>query len=136
MSRSMRRPIIAGNWKMNLDRAAAAALAAEVARRASEFPGVDLVVCPPFVYLEAVRGGLAGWPGDLGAQNMYHVAQGAFTGEISPTMLVDLGCRYVILGHSERRPVFHETSADVNKKVLAVLGIGLIPIVAGGELLR
>ncbi len=131
----MRRPIIAGNWKMNLDRAAGAALAAEIARRAAEFPGVDLVVCPPFVYLDAVRASIAGSSIGLGAQNMYHAAQGAFTGEISPPMLIDVGCRYVILGHSERRTVFHESNEDVNKKVLAALGVGLIPIVCVGELL-
>ena len=131
----MRRPIIAGNWKMNLDRAAGVALAAEIARRVAEFPGVELVVCPPFVYLEAVRAAIAGSSVGLGAQNMYHVAQGAFTGEVSPTMLVDCGCRYVILGHSERRMVFHETNEDVNKKVLAALGVGLTPIVCVGELL-
>ncbi len=79
----MRRPFIAGNWKMHLDRAAAVALAAEVARRAGEYPGVDLAVCPPFVYLEAVRQAIAGSQVGLGAQNMYHAAQGAFTGEIS-----------------------------------------------------
>src|SRR5437588_277796 len=117
----MRRPFIAGNWKMNLDRAGAVALAGEVARRAGEVPGVDVAVCPPFVYLDAVRGALAGSPVGLGAQNMYHELSGAFTGEISPKMLVDMGCRYVILGHSERRHILKETNADVNKKVLAAL---------------
>jgi triosephosphate isomerase (TIM) len=129
----MRRPFIAGNWKMNLDRAAAVALAAEIARRAKEFPGVDLAVCPPFVYLEAVRGALGNSPVGLGAQNMYHQTSGAFTGEISSTMLKDVGCRYVILGHSERRHVFKESSADVNKKVIAALAQGLVPIVCVGE---
>ena len=130
-----RRPFIAGNWKMNLDRAGAVALAGEVARRASEFPGVDLAVCPPFVYLDAVRGALAGSPIGLGAQNMYHEASGAFTGEVSARMLVDFGCRYVILGHSERRHILKETNADVNKKVHAALAAGLTPIVCVGELL-
>ncbi len=129
----MRRPFIAGNWKMNLDRAGAVALAAEVARRASEFPHVDLAVCPPFVYLEAVRGAISGSPVGLGAQNMYCVPSGAFTGEISPAMLKDTGCRYVILGHSERRHVFKESNADVNKKVLAAFAAGLVPIVCVGE---
>lgn len=131
----MRRPFIAGNWKMNLDRAAAVALASEIARRAGEFPNVDLAVCPPFVYLEAVRAAIAGSSVGLGAQNMYCLPCGAFTGEISPTMLVDLGCRYVILGHSERRHVFKESNADVNKKVLAALANKLTPIVCVGELL-
>jgi triosephosphate isomerase (TIM) len=129
----MRRPFIAGNWKMNLDRAGAVALATEVARRAREFPGVDLAVCPPFVYLEAVNGALRNSPVGLGGQNMYHQASGAFTGEISPTMLKDVGCRYVILGHSERRHVFKESNADVNRKVLAALANGLTPIVCVGE---
>ena len=131
----MRRPFIAGNWKMNLDRAAAVALATDIARRASEFPHVELAVCPPFVYLEAVRGCLSDRPVALGAQNMYSAVSGAFTGEISPTMLKDVGCQYVILGHSERRHVFKESSADVNQKVLAALRFGLTPIVCVGELL-
>ncbi|HEV2968785.1 MAG TPA: triose-phosphate isomerase [Pirellulales bacterium] len=129
----MRRPFIAGNWKMNLDRAGAVALAAEMAKRAREFPAVDLAVCPPFVYLEAVRHALAGSPVGLGAQNMYHLPSGAFTGEVSPKMLVDGGCRYVILGHSERRHVFKESNADVNHKVIAALASGLTPIVCVGE---
>src|SRR5947209_1463868 len=129
----MRRQFIAGNWKMNLDRAAAMALATEIARRAKEFPGVDLAVCPPFVYLEAVLGALGNSPVGLGAQNMYHQASGAFTGEISPTMLKDVGCGYVILGHSERRHIFKESNAEVNKKVLAALAHGLVPIVCVGE---
>ncbi|HKD38186.1 MAG TPA: triose-phosphate isomerase [Pirellulales bacterium] len=131
----MRRPFIAGNWKMNLDRAGSVALATEIARGASEFRNVDLAVCPPFVYLEAVRAAIAGACVGLGAQNMYHLPSGAFTGEISPTMLVDLGCRYVILGHSERRHVFKESNADVSKKVLAALAYKLTPIVCVGELL-
>ncbi len=131
----MRRPFIAGNWKMNLAHGAAVALASEIAQRAKPFKEVEIAVCPPFVYLEAVRAALDGSSVGLGAQNMYHQASGAFTGEISPSMLVDAGCHYVILGHSERRHVFKETSADVNQKVLAALGAKLIPIVCVGELL-
>src|SRR5258708_35342545 len=101
----MRRPFIAGNWKMNLDRAEAVALAQEVARRAPAPDRVDLVVCPPSVYLDAVGEVLAGSHVGLGAQNMYHEAAGAFTGENSPPMLIDGGCRPVILGHSEHRPL-------------------------------
>jgi triosephosphate isomerase len=131
----MRRPFIAGNWKLNLDRAAAVVLATEIAKGAAEFPHVELAVCPPFVYLEAVRTCVANSPVALGAQNMYSAASGAFTGEVSPTMLKDVGCKYVILGHSERRHVFKETNADVNQKVLTALKFGLTPIVCVGELL-
>ncbi len=131
----MRRPLIAGNWKMNTDRASAVALAAGVAKGSVDFPKLDLVVCPPFVYLEAVRQALGDATVALGAQNMYHQSQGAFTGEISPGMLLDLGCRFVILGHSERRQLFKETDADVNQKLLAALAAGLTPIVCVGELL-
>jgi triosephosphate isomerase len=129
----MRRAFIAGNWKMHLDRAGAAALAARVAKRASEFTNVDIAVCPPFVYLEAVAAAIAGSPVALGAQNMHHQTQGAFTGEVSPAMLIDIGCKYVILGHSERRAIFRESNDDVNKKVHAALAAGLTPIVCVGE---
>jgi triosephosphate isomerase len=118
---------------MHLDRAGAVALAKGVARRANEFPQVDLAVCPPFVFLEAVAGAITGTPVALGAQNMYHAAQGAFTGEISPMMLIGTGCKYVILGHSERRAIFRETNDEINKKVHAAFAAGLIPIVCVGE---
>jgi triosephosphate isomerase len=131
----MRRPLIAGNWKMNLDRASAAALAQGVAEGASGVDGVDLAVCPPSAYLDVVAAALAGSKVALGAQNMYHEAGGAFTGEISAAMLCDLGCTYVILGHSERRHILGETDAAVNQKVHAALKAGLTPIVCMGELL-
>ncbi|HEV7223510.1 MAG TPA: triose-phosphate isomerase, partial [Pirellulales bacterium] len=131
----MRLPFIAGNWKMNLNRAEAVALAQAVAERSDAVEGVELAVCPPSVYLEAVGKALEGSKVGLGAQNMYHEASGAFTGEISAAMLVDLGCRYVILGHSERRHVLGETDADVNRKLVAALNAGLTPIVCVGELL-
>jgi triosephosphate isomerase len=131
----MLRKLIAGNWKMNLDRAGAVALAKGVAARASEVPGVDLLVCPPSIYLAPVADALNGSKVALGAQNMYHEANGAFTGEISAAMLLDVGCRYVILGHSERRHILGETDVDVNRKTLAALAAGLIPIVCVGELL-
>jgi triosephosphate isomerase (TIM) len=129
----MRRPFIAGNWKMHLDRAGAVALAEGVARGTGAFSQVDVAVCPPFVYLEAVGRALAGSPVELGAQNMYHTAQGAFTGEISPAMLTGVGCKYVILGHSERRAIFRETNEEINKKLHAAFAAGLIPIVCVGE---
>ncbi|HEX3868893.1 MAG TPA: triose-phosphate isomerase, partial [Pirellulales bacterium] len=131
----MRRPFIAGNWKMNLKRADAVALAQAVAAKVGDYPDVDVAVCPPSVYLDAVGAAIKGTTLALGAQNMYHEAGGAFTGEISAAMLLDLGCKYVILGHSERRHVLHETDADINKKVLAALAAGLVPIVCVGELL-
>ena len=132
----MRRPFIAGNWKMNLDRASAAALAEALARQAEAVSDVDLAVCPPSVYIDAVGKALAGSPIALGAQNVYHQPSGAYTGEISVAMLKDLGCRYVILGHSERRHVLGETDEQINEKVLAALGAGLTPIVCVGELLE
>ena len=131
----MRRPFVAGNWKMNLNRADAVALAAGLADQATQDGGVDLAVCPPSVYLDAVAAALDGSPIALGAQNMYHKAGGAFTGELSAAMLLDVGCKYVILGHSERRHVMGESSEDVNRKVHAALAAGLTPIVCVGELL-
>lgn len=130
-----RRALIAGNWKMNLTRAEAVSLAKEVAEKAAAYDNVDLAVCPPSVYLDAVAAVVRGTKLALGAQNMYHEPAGAFTGEISAAMLVDLGCTYVILGHSERRHILRESDDDVNKKTLAALAAGLVPIVCVGELL-
>ncbi len=118
---------------MNLDRAGAVALAEAVVKRAKDFPNVDVALCPPFVYLEAVQKVRIGSPVALGAQNLCHEAKGAFTGEISPGMLLDCGCKYVILGHSERRDIFHESSAEVNRKLKAALAVRLSPIVCVGE---
>jgi len=132
----MKRPLIAGNWKMNLDRKAALALAVGVADGAKEQGDVDWLVCPPSVYLDAVGRELANSPVSLGAQNAYHEANGAFTGELSMAMLTDVGCRYVILGHSERRHVLGETNEDIQRKVAAALDAGLTPIVCVGELLE
>jgi len=131
----MRRPFVAGNWKMNLDRAAAVALAEDVAKGAAGVEGVDVAVCPPFVYIDPVAKVLQGSKVGLGAQDMYHEAKGAFTGEISAAMLCDVGCKYVILGHSERRHVLGETDEAINKKVRAALAAKLTPIVCVGELL-
>ncbi|NQU22827.1 MAG: triose-phosphate isomerase [Candidatus Nealsonbacteria bacterium] len=131
----MRRPFIAGNWKMNLDRASAVALAEGLVKKAAGTDGVDIAICPPSLYLDAVAAAVAGSNVALGAQDMYHEPKGAFTGEISGAMLCDIGCKYVILGHSERRHVLGETDEDINKKVLAALEVGLLPIVCVGELL-
>jgi triosephosphate isomerase len=97
---------------------------------------VDLAICPPSVYLEAVGQALSGSPIALGAQNVYHEEKGAFTGEISAAMLHDLGCRYVILGHSERRRIMGESNEDVCRKVRKALSAGLTPIVCIGETLQ
>lgn len=132
----MRRPLIAGNWKMNLDRAGAVALAQSVAKAAAGLDNVDLAVMPPSIYLDAVAGTLRGSNVAWGAQNVYHQANGAYTGELSVGMLNDLGCTYVILGHSERRHVLGETDAEINKKVHAALAGGLVPILCLGELIE
>jgi triosephosphate isomerase len=132
----MRRKFIAGNWKMNTARAEAVALAGAVAAKVGSSAAVEVAVCPPSVYLEAVGQAIKGSAVGLGAQNCYHEAKGAFTGEISPQMAADIGCKYVILGHSERRQIFKESNQDVNRKVLAVLGVNLTPIVCVGESLE
>jgi triosephosphate isomerase len=132
----MRRKLIAGNWKMNTDRATAVALAGGVAKRAGEVGHVDLLVCPPAVYLISVGDVIRGTSVALGAQNMYHQPNGAFTGETSAAMLLDVGCTFVILGHSERRHILGETDDDVNLKTLAALAAGLVPIVCVGETLE
>lgn len=130
----MRKPIIAGNWKMHKTRGEAVALVKAlkplVARAACE-----VVVCPPFTALTAVAEEIAGSNIVLGAQNMHWEKEGAFTGEISPAMLKELGVKYVILGHSERRQYFAETNETVNLKVKAAFAYGLVPIVCVGETL-
>ncbi len=132
----MRTPFVAGNWKMNLTRAESLALVNGLLAELTNVTGVDVAVCPPLVYLdcvlEATRGSVLG----VGAQNMYPEPKGAFTGEVSGTMLADLGCRYVILGHSERRNILGESNEDVNRKLKAALGFKLSPIVCVGELLE
>ena len=137
----LRRPLIAGNWKMNTDRDAASRLASGIASRAGEVSSADMLVCPPSLYLTVVRKALEdGAMGDssvaLGAQNMHHEAKGAFTGEISTAMLKDVGAQFVILGHSERRHIFGETDDQINRKTHAALDAGLTPIVCVGELLE
>jgi triosephosphate isomerase (TIM) len=131
----MRKPMMAGNWKMNKTPREAIALAQEILDQTGSTTTVDRVVCPPFVALAPVAAILDGSGIALGAQNMHWEAAGAFTGETSPTMLVDLTA-YVILGHSERRQYFGETDADVNRKAQAALAHGLVPIVCVGESLE
>ena len=128
----MRTPIIAGNWKMYKSVAEAVEFVAAIKEDLAAIEGVDKVIAPPFVALSPLADLLAGTPIGLSAQNMYPEPSGAYTGEIAPTMLVDL-CQYVILGHSERRAYFGETDAGVNHKVLAALQYQLTPIVCVGE---
>jgi triosephosphate isomerase (TIM) len=132
----MRRPLIAGNWKMNMNRDSASGLASGLASRAGEASNADLLVCPPSLYLTVVGAALGNGAVALGAQNMHHEAAGAFTGEISAAMLMDVGAQFVILGHSERRHIFGETNEQVNQKTLSALAAGLTPIVCVGELLE
>ena len=132
----MRTKIVAGNWKMNKTPGEGAALIAGIRKELGEAAcPVEIVVCPPFTGLESASKALAGSKIALGAQNMHWEAPGAFTGEICASMLQELGVRYVILGHSERRTFFGETDAIVNRKTKAALAAGLIPIVCVGETL-
>ncbi len=136
MNDSTRRPrqLVAGNWKMNGTRAAGVALAGAVADRARrEMPACDLVLCPPATILMAVGERLAGGAVALGAQDCHPAASGAHTGDIAAGMLADLGCRYVILGHSERRADHGETDALVRAKASAALAAGLTAILCVGE---
>ncbi len=132
----MRRPIIAGNWKMNKTVDETTKLIKELIPLVSDVDTVDIVVCPPFVNLSAAREALSGSNIALGAQNMHYEKGGAFTGEVSADMLLALGVEYVIIGHSERRQYFGESDESVNKKVKAALEAGLKPIVCVGELLE
>lgn len=131
-----RRTLIAGNWKMNTRGASAAELAKAVVAKVGEAPAVDVALCPPSVYLSAVADVVAGSPVSLGAQNLYAAQDGAFTGEVNASMLTDVGCRYVILGHSERRAILGETDAMICEKLHAALAGNLIPIVCVGETLE
>ncbi len=131
----MRKPFIAGNWKMNTTAASAAALASGLAAAVKDVTAVDIAVAPPFVYLAAVAKAVAGSNIAVSAQNVYFEGNGAFTGEVSCDMLKDVGCKYVIIGHSERRHVIGEKDELINKKVLAALKAGLKPILCVGELL-
>ncbi len=128
----MRTPFIAGNWKMNTTASEAVRLVTEMRPLLDAVGGVEKAVCPPFVSLLTVRDAIKGADIKIGAQNMYYEEKGAFTGEISPTMLRDL-CEYVILGHSERRHHFGESSEMVGRKVQAAVKAGLKPILCVGE---
>jgi triosephosphate isomerase len=128
----MRRPILAGNWKMNMTIAAATEFVRSIRRGLNNIKGVDSVLCPPFTALAAVKDLLSATEIGLGAQNMHWEEKGAYTGELAPAMLKEL-CQYVILGHSERRAYFGETDGGVNRKIKAALAHDLLPIVCVGE---
>ena len=134
----MRKPFVAGNWKMNMDSQTGPALAQGVAEGTSGVAGdsVTVAVIPPFVYLPVVQAAVGSSKVAVGAQDIYFEEKGAFTGEISPAMLKDVGCTYVLCGHSERRHVLGETDEIVNKKLLASLAGELLPILCVGELLE
>jgi len=132
----MRDILIAGNWKMNGGSAGNAELVAEIIAGASASDRVRLLVCPPFPYLAAVAAQLAGSKVLLGSQTVSEHSNGAFTGEISTSMLKDVGCDYVIVGHSERRALYGETSDAVAAKFKAVIESGLAPILCVGETLE
>lgn len=132
----MRKPIIAGNWKMHKTTGEAQQLTQELVKLTADVRNVDIVICPTFTALSAARQALAGSAVKLGAQNMHWEMQGAFTGEISPSMLKDAGCEYVIIGHSERRQYFAETDDTVNQKLKAAFANELIPILCVGETLQ
>jgi triosephosphate isomerase len=146
----MRRPLIAGNWKMHLTPSEGAALATQLRQRIGMRSDVEILLCPAFVALQAVAEAIRGSELKLGAQTVFWRDSGAFTGQVSPTMLVAVGCEYVILGHSEARgrfgvtdpdldasllPYFSETEATLNRKLRAVLPHGLKPILCVGETL-
>jgi triosephosphate isomerase len=130
----MRTPFVAGNWKMNKTIAEARALVAEMTPILREIKGVEKVFCPSFMALFPVAALLQGTDIGLGAQDMYWEAKGAFTGEVAPGMVAEF-CRYVIIGHSERRTYFGETDETVNKKTVAARTANLVPIVCVGETL-
>jgi len=131
----MRRPLVAGNWKMFMTSAEARLLVSEMLPGLTAIQDVEIVICPPFTSILPVAAMLEGTQISVGAQNMYWEASGAYTGEISPAMLAEY-CKYVIIGHSERRAYFGETDAGVNRKVKAALEHDLVPIMCVGETLE
>ncbi len=141
----MRRPFVAGNWKMNLDLPSGRALMKGMLEGLGESPPIDIAICPPSIYLFPMAKSIADTPIEMGGQNCWHEASGAFTGEVSAAMVKETGCKYVILGHSERRHtighkksdgrVLGETDAMIAAKVKAAMSAGLTPILCVGETL-
>lgn len=136
MNVALRRPLVAGNWKMHGSRAEAARLVVEILTRGAGAGAAEALVCPPYPYLADVRARLDGSRIVLGAQDVSAEDVGAFTGEVSASMLVDIGCRYAIVGHSERRALYAEDDALVARKFAAAGRHSLVPILCVGETLE
>jgi triosephosphate isomerase len=132
----MRKPIIAGNWKMNKTLAEAKSFVADTKNNVPKSDAVDSIICAPFPFLHALVEDTKGTDLKIAAQNMHFEESGAFTGEVSPAVLKDLGVTYVVLGHSERREMFNETDESVNKKAKAAFNYDLTPIICVGETLE
>jgi triosephosphate isomerase len=132
----MRQPLVAGNWKMNGSTDSIGVLLDGIKTGLGEVRTAEMAVCPPFVYLPQVAGQLAGTPVGLGAQDVSDREAGAFTGEVAANMLTDIGCKYVIVGHSERRSLYGESDAFTAAKFAAARRAGLVPILCVGELLE
>jgi triosephosphate isomerase (TIM) len=132
----MRKPIIAGNWKMNKTITEALDLVRQLTMELKDIKAVDILVCPVYTALHSVSQAIDGSNIKLGAQNLFWEEKGAFTGEVSALMLKDAHCEYVIVGHSERRTIFKETNENVNKKIKAALKADLLPILCVGEKLQ
>ncbi len=128
-----RKPLIAGNWKMYKTASEAVETAAMLVTLSNDIKNVDIMIAPPFTALTPVSDIVKGSAVQLGAQNLYWENEGAYTGEISTAMLLAAGCRYVIIGHSERRQLFGETDASVNRKIKTAIAGGLIPVLCIGE---
>ena len=129
----MRNWIVAGNWKMHNTLGESIALAQAIKEGTKDIKNGEVIIAPPFTSLYSVGAAIKGSQVSLAAQNMHYENKGAFTGEIAPGMLTDIGCTYVLLGHSERRKYFHETDEDINLKVKKALSVGLKPILCVGE---
>ncbi|MCF6282502.1 MAG: triose-phosphate isomerase [Candidatus Polarisedimenticolaceae bacterium] len=132
----MRKPLVAGNWKMNGSRSSVAKLLEGIKSGSDEFGAIEVVVCPPYPYISQVESLLDGSPVSWGGQDLSAESSGAFTGEVAASMLLDFGCKYVIVGHSERRSLYAESDQVVAAKYLAALDSGLIPILCVGETLE